>query len=691
MTHCTAAQLVPRRKRAPTGRPSAPQTGRRKYLPEVQGLRALAVLMVVTYHVWFGRISGGVDIFLLVSAFLLTGQFTRKLEAGRPLELLKYWLHLFKRLLPMIALTLVASLAATLLFLPESRWESVFDQTWASLFYYQNWFLASESVDYYAAQHSVASPLQHFWSLSIQGQIFILWPLIFALAAAWARVGRLRIRALLILIFGTVFAISLVFSINTTADNQAFAYFDTGARLWEFALGSLLALILPYLKVGRGTRILLGWLGVVAMLSCGIVLQVGQQFPGYMALWPTLAAACIIVAGQTESRAGVDRLLSAKPLVRLGDSSYALYLFHWPILVVYLVVSEKSKAGLLAGLAIIVCSSLAATVATRFVDAPLRRNTWIEASNFRSLAVIACCAALVAAPLTAWQIQGHIKDQALLAESVRNNPGAASLEPGFVDSGDADAPVLPTPAALPDDWPVFEGGSCQANSKELVNLCDNGITDGSKSVVVMGSSHAHVLNTPVLEMAKTNGWSVKSITKGYCPLGDDVTTGISESCAKFNVATMAEVLEIQPDLVITTSTRTNVLWEEPEVLDQSWVQAVQTLNDAGIEVVAVRDTPRIPLNVPECLEASPTDYTGCGAKRVDVFNDVSPAATAADSLPGTKFLDFTDYFCDDTACPAVIGNVVVYKDDNHVTRTYLETLTPKFKRAFAQATGWSLK
>lgn len=102
-------------------KPSAPTATPRKYLPEVQGLRALAVLMVVSYHVWFGRISGGVDIFLLVSAFLLTGQFTRRLESGRELALLKYWLHLFKRLLPLIAITLLATLGATWLFLPETR------------------------------------------------------------------------------------------------------------------------------------------------------------------------------------------------------------------------------------------------------------------------------------------------------------------------------------------------------------------------------------------------------------------------------------------------------------------------------------------------------------------------------------------------------------------------------------------
>ena len=127
----------------------------------------------------------------------------------------------------------------------------------------------------------------------------------------------------------------------TTYSNQAFAYFDTRTRLWEFALGSLLALALPYLQLGTGTRLFFGWFGVAAMLSCGFMLQIGQQFPGYLALWPTLAASCVIAAGSTDSRFGVDRFLSAKPLVKLGNISYALYLFHWPVLVIYLIVSGK--------------------------------------------------------------------------------------------------------------------------------------------------------------------------------------------------------------------------------------------------------------------------------------------------------------------------------------------------------------
>ncbi|POH59951.1 acyltransferase family protein [Arthrobacter glacialis] len=689
MTQGTIQKLGAKGRRAASKRAPMSETTGRKFLPEVQGLRALAVLMVVAYHVWFGRISGGVDIFLLVSAFLLTGQFTRKLESGNALELLKYWVHLFKRLLPMIAVTLLATLGATYLFLPESRWSSIFGQTWASLFYYQNWFLASEAVDYYAADHSVASPLQHFWSLSIQGQIFILWPLIFAGAAILARVFRLRVRVLLLYMFGAVFASSLIFSIITTNTNQTFAYFDTRARLWEFALGSLLALVLPYLQFSRGTRVVLGWLGVVAMLACGLVLQVGQQFPGYMALWPTLAAACIIVAGFTNSKFGADRFLSMKPLVKLGDSSYALYLFHWPILVVFLVASGRDQAGPKAGLAIIVASILAAWAMTKWVDTPLRRNKWIEQKRRRALTVIVVCVSIVALPLTAWQVHVTNVNNSLLAGSSKNNPGAASLWSGYVDQSEPGSPLLPTFTAVAGDWPTFSG-SCESDAEELINRCTNEVTNGSKSVFVIGSSHAHVLNTPILAMAEKNNWSVTSITKGYCPLGTDTTAGISDSCVDFNKETMAEVLAAKPDLVVTTSTRTDTAVGVAERLDPTWVDEVSALNAAGIKVVALRDTPRFAQSVPACLEQNPNDFTACDAPRAELYQPASPTDAVAGSLPNTTFLDLTENFCNSTMCPAVIGNVIVYKDDNHVTATYMKTLDPVFDRDFRAATGWSM-
>ncbi|MDJ0316474.1 acyltransferase family protein [Arthrobacter sp. H35-MC1] len=672
----------------------------RKFLPEVQGLRAIAVLMVVAYHVWFGRISGGVDIFLLVSAFLLTGQFARKLESGRPLELLKYWAHLFKRLLPMIVLTLLGTLLGVYLLLPETAWTSMFGQTWASLFYYQNWFLASESVDYYATDHSLASPLQHFWSLSIQGQIFIVWPLLFALAAAMSRIGRLKVRPLLIWLFGGIFIISLTFSIITTYTNQSFAYFDTRTRLWEFALGSLLALLLPYLSFKRSTRVVMGWIGVVAMLSCGLILQIDQKFPGYMALWPTLAAAFVIVAGFTGSSFGADRFLSWKPLVKLGDSSYALYLFHWPLLVFFLAFSGRDHAGPKAGTALIIVSVVAAVMITKLIDTPIRRSKWIEQKRRRAVMTIGICVLLVAAPLTVWQLQVHAKEVALenqqkaaQAEVMRNYPGATAIQPGFVDAGDPGLPMKPALTALDKQW-VSLSENCQEqflpSQKVLADKCGQTapVAKPKKTIVIVGDSHAEQMAGALVPVAEANDWQLVSLFLGGCDFGSEsVPSGRSKECQQFNTAATDYVLKLRPDAIFTIST--DAVPDSPaETIIPGYELAVHTFVDAGIDVIGVRDNPRFNDSRSACVAKSGAE--ACEFEQSKYLASADPAASL-NRMDGAYMLDLTDQYCKQETCYAVVGNVLVYLDHNHLTWDYVRTMAPVLGQRIGAATGWQVK
>ncbi|WP_427018893.1 acyltransferase family protein [Pseudarthrobacter sp. P1] len=667
----------------------------RKFLAEVQGLRSLAVLMVVVYHVWLGRVSGGVDIFLLISAFLMTRQFTRKVEQGAPLRLLRHWLHLFKRLLPIAAVVLLAVLGATHLWLPQTIWRSIYAQSWASLGYFENWALAASSVTYGATGPSDSSPLQHFWSLSIQGQVFILWPLVFAVAAVLAKMFKLRYRVLLAYIFGAIFALSLAFSIQETATNQAFAYFDTRARLWEFALGSLLALALPWLDLPRAARVVLGWFGIAAMVSCGIVLTVQQEFPGFVALWPTLAAAMIIIAGKTDHRFGADRFLSSKPLVYMGDNSYGLYLWHWPILVVYLAVADKERPGPLAGTAIILVSIALAILSTRLVEKPIRNWKWAESSTRRAAVVMVACALLVAVPLGGIQLKMIIDAPKPSLGSTAANPGAAALFPGYVrKDAEAGAPLVPALTDVADQWPVWDGG-CQVldPADESRTRCDNGIdTNPAKTIVVVGSSHALVWSTPFLDLAKKNNWRVVAFTAGFCPITDGTDTTVPAGCTDFVANSIDSALALKPDAVITTSTRAAYNFTTTEYMDPSWAPLISKVSDAGIPVVAIRDTPRFdqtPLESgPECLAKHPTDPAACSTSFNQNFSDEAPTDALRADLHGVKFLDFTAYFCPNNNCPAAIGNVVVYKDGSHVTTTYMHTMTPVVEQEFHDAVGW---
>ncbi|HEY8295243.1 MAG TPA: acyltransferase family protein [Micrococcaceae bacterium] len=666
-------------------------------------MRALAVLLVVTYHIWLGRVSGGVDIFLLISAFLMTLQFSRKVEKGQPLRLVRHWLHLFKRLLPASVTVLIAVLIGTWAFLPPRRWPDVLQQALASLMYFQNWLLADTSVNYYAVDHSGASPLEHFWSLSVQGQVFILWPLIFGAAAVllsllrltrltrarWTR-PWLNYRSLLAVIFTAIFAFSLVYSIRNTASNQTYTYFDTRARLWEFALGSLLALALPYLKVPRAVRVVMGWVGLAGMISCGLILVVDQQFPGFVALWPTLSAAAIIIAGQTESRWGADRLLSSRLLVGMGDNSYALYLWHWPILVIFLVATAQSSVSIPQGLALIAASLLLAYLTTRFIEAPLRRWEWPEKQAWRAGVVVLACGALLAGPVMLWQHGLNAYDAAVAAQPPEDNPGAAALAPGFAGTPSPDAQPIPAPAAFKDEWAGIDGkctgewattdaqlGSCQANQPSGVP---------AKTIVVLGDSHAQQWLEAISAVAGEHNWKVVALLKSSCRYGA-TDSSRPQDCNDFNDASRKYVMEHHPDAVMTVATLTHA--EAPyETEVPGYVDGVRGFADAGIAVVGIRDNPRFTFNMSDCAQSKGEKAAQCNPPLADSLADSSPMDDYAGKIRNFFPVDMSAFICADNICPAVVGNVYVYKDDNHLTKTYVQTMAPMFNQKLLAATGW---
>lgn len=679
--------------------PGADTKGRKPtFRPEVQGLRALAVLMVVAYHVWLGRVSGGVDIFLLISAFLLTLSFVRKAETGRPFGLLAHWLHLFKRLLPAAVVVILGVLAGTRLILPQSRWPEVLDQAWASLLYSQNWLLAETAVDYYAQDHAGASPLQHFWSLSIQGQVFILWPVIFAGSAALLALlrrvpalSRVNYRGVLALVFGAVFAFSLAYSVEQTATNQAYAYFDTRARLWEFALGSLLALALPYLKPARVLRVVLGWTGLVAMVSCGLLLTVDRSFPGYVALWPTLAAAAIIVAGQTGSRCGVDRFLSSKPLVALGDNSYALYLWHWPVLVLALAATGVEAPNLSQGLGIVGAAVVLAVLTTRFVEKPLRDWHWPKRRAWRTAVVIVACGTVLAGPVAVWQTTLTAEESATAAQPRELTPGAAALAPKNAPVPVPEAKIIPGPAALDHDWAGIHAPCTGANatSNPILEGCRQAVPEGetTKRIVVLGDSHSQQYLGALAPIAAARGWELVTLLMPACRFGAESVERSAE-CNAYNQASAAYVLEHQPDAVFTVASLTHE--EAPfETEVPGYLEGVRPLADAGIEIIGIRDNPRFTFNMPECIQRNGPDAPECSVSLEKSLASPSPLESYAGQVQGLHLMDMSDFICARGICPGVVGNVYVYKDDNHLTRTYVESMIPMFEQRLLAATGWS--
>ncbi|RJQ80043.1 acyltransferase family protein [Amycolatopsis panacis] len=669
------------------GRP-APPDAQARFRPELQGLRALASLLVVVYHVWLDRISGGVDVFFLVSGFLITGQLYRALLRGR-IRLRETWGRMIKRLFPAAMTVLLAVVVISTLLLPEDRWFQTIREVFASALFYENWQLASDSVDYFA-QHNSASVVQHFWSLSIQGEFYLLWPILFVGLGLLVRRLGWSLRRIVSVLLVVLFTASLAFSVYLTAVDQPLAYFHGLTRVWEFALGGLMAMFLDSVTLPRALRVLLGWLGVAGLVLCGIVLRIDSVFPGWIALWPTLSAGLVLVAGQTGTPLGTDRWLSSKPLGYLGKLSFSLYLWHWPVLVFYLVARDRPAVGVLGGAVVIGASFLLSILTYHLIENPIRLSKigtvkrW-GAYRFGVLALIPVLLACLA-----WSWVGTAQANFEIEVGDPDHPGAVAHSPGFIYEGSPSPSLVPPTLALPDDWAGITDDKCKMSprNKELKVCTQNPLGPPVKRVVLVGDSHIQQFLGAYLQLVGSAGWQVTSMLKGACPFSTDSELMAGDrGCQDWNKAAADEIVAMHPDVVVTLASvtpRAGVTETTPRGLVHRWAQ----LGKAGIPVVALRDSPRFGFNMASCVAQRGAEDPGCSPAR-DTVLPRTPSYADIDDVPdNVSFLDLTDYFCEPRTCSAVVGNVLVYMDDNHVTATFMATLAPIVEREMTSALQW---
>ena len=669
--------------------PPTEQTATRKYRPEIQGLRAVAASLVVIYHVWLGRISGGVDVFFLVSGFLITGQLFRASVRDR-IRFRPLWGRMIKRLFPAALTVLLAVVGASLVLLPETRWFQTIREVLASAFYLENWKLARDSVDYFA-QHNAASVVQHFWSLSIQGQFYLVWPLLVAVVALTARLVRRSLRTTLLVALAVTFAASLTYSVVLTAADQPLAYFHSLTRVWEFALGGLLALAIDSVTLPRTVRIVLGWIGVLGLVSCGMVLQVGTMFPGYFALWPTLCASFVIAAGATGSAVGADRFLSSKPLEYLGNLSYSLYLWHWPVLVFALIAQDTARLDLVSGLAVIGMALVLSALTYHFVEEPVRRSTIGEANRWGAyrFGVIALVPVILAT--VAWQDWTEYKaNNYQISLTDPDHPGAQAREVGFRYAGGDDVELAPPAVALQQDWAKVDVRACHASTQDHeLEVCPSEVpAPPVRRIVVVGDSHIQQYLAALQPVAERNNWQLITMLRGACPFSvDSVTEPGDTGCVEWNAAAVREIVALRPDAVLTLASRemrVGLTEQTPPGFVEQW----RKLTAANIPVLAVRDNPRFAESPAECALTKGATAPECTTARADIIPPLAPYTRIADLPANVTFLDFTNYICTKRRCPPVIGNVLVYLDDNHLSASFLTTLSPVLEQQIEESLHW---
>lgn len=674
------------------------------FRPDIEGMRAIAVLLVMVFHAGFPLVSGGyvgVDVFFVISGFLITGLLVREVERSGRVDYRRFYARRIKRLLPAGTVVLVFVSFGSWLWQPAGAWSGVAGELIAATLFVVNWVFAAEATDYFADDGS-ESPVQHFWSLSVEEQFYLVWPTLLVLFAGWKLLQRWRFRQRLLIAMGLVLIPSLGWSIYLTSVDEGRAYFVTTTRLWELALGGVVALTLPrWRRLPDLILSSLAWVGLAMIAASALILTTESPFPGYRAMLPTLGAALVIGACSGDSNLGPKGLLSSAPMVWIGGLSYSLYLWHWPFAVFAPYVFPGGGQWVVA--VAVVMSVLPAWLSFRFLEDPIRRSAALNSSVGWALTigVLCLCIGLVAAlGLRSAGLQARVdslQGQPTDVESA-DFPGAAVMfdeeyleaNPGPVAQAE---PILPDPEFAGDDLGEFHDRDCLAGYAQVdVTTCAAGDPDNPIRLALVGDSHVGHWFIPMKALAERGDFYLEAYAKAACPFAETEmrrpgTEAVYEECVEWVDNLQEFLLDDPPDYVVGVASDQSLAIAGGELAGKAdsgrlkgegLAQVYRTLEDAGIPVAHISTIPVMqPIgDPPECVSLHRDDLTACALVRDEALPATGYQQVLEDSLQGLSVIDLTDAFCLPQDCPSVIGNMMVYRDWSHLTATYAATLTP---------------
>lgn len=669
------------------------------YIPEINGLRGLALALVVFFHLLGqGRVSGGVDVFLFLSGFLLTLSLLRKVDRTGSFSVTNQYGRTLRRLVPAALLVLAAVAIATVLISPRPSWAQVGSELVASALYFENWELINSQLAYGAAGPET-SPLQHFWSMSVQGQFFLIWPLTLLIISMLVKRWEVGFARTVGVVSAALTLASFAWAQTLSTTDQAVNYLHSGSRLWQLTLGALLATVYPHLRTPARLKAALGWVGLSMIVLSGFLFDGAQHFPAFPALLPVLGAALVVAGSGPDGRFSVRTALGTRPLAFLADISYPLYLWHWPILIFYMEYRGLRVIGLRSAMAILATSIALAWLTQALVARPALANVGKLSAGRLALPVLVPLIGLALAAgssvmaLRAWEE----RELAELPQGVSPYyPGALVLTGEAVEPPDGwSTRPVPGLAAAQKDLPDLYSEGCiqshrdEAGTDEVLICPDQEVLQPHKRVVLSGGSHAIHWYDALKEVAKRQQWELLVVDKDGCRLAMATkTTGQPSACQRWNEAARDVIRNLDPDAVFTVGTRTPGTPGQVENVADNELKVWDFFSQNGIPTIVFRDTPRFLERVPECLARAGLDNSrDCGRSESDIYQETNPLEELARPA-GIVPIDLRHAFCKDGFCDVVIGNVVAYRDADHMTATYSTTLQGALERELEEEAPW---
>jgi peptidoglycan/LPS O-acetylase OafA/YrhL len=707
-------------------------SGTSRFRPDIEGLRAVAVLAVVLFHAEVPGVRGGyvgVDVFFVISGFLITGMLWREAKATGSVRLRRFYGARARRLLPASAFVGVVTMVAVAVLLPVLQARPVLVDGIASALYVSNYRFILQGVDYLALT-APPSPFQHYWSLGVEEQFYLVWPALI-LAAAWL-IRRRRTQATAsyrpyLVVLASVAVVSFALSLATTYALPPVAFFSLPTRAWQLAMGGLIAL-----TSGHWSRLrpriaaVIGWVGLATILLACVELGPTTPYPGTAALLPTVGAMLVIGAGCAAPSQGCGRVLRLRPMQAIGRISYSWYLWHWPVLLVALwsVAPLVGHARWLAAGGILLSAGLA-VLTLRFIENPLRFAPKIRNSAWRSIALggaataVAVCVGLglllvipnpvghgsAAAPMAVTSTpvpDGSGVDAYNAAVQVAFNQVQAAVA-ASVDLGAVPSNLQPPLADAQPRGSLTVADHCFRGIYEVGQPeCASGDTTSGTTVALVGDSNAAMWGPSFQRVADQQRWRLETMTKAACPLLDlpiaNPTSGQAYTeCEQWRSQIIARLNAEHPRLIVLSVMRrygASYGWAVGFTsYDQAWIESlnrlVQQLRGTGAKLLVLGPIPDPHSTVTDCLAKHLDDAAACAAPRSLAVNQSGIAAeAAATKVGGGGYVDLSDLFCAIDRCPVIVGNTLVYSDENHVTPEYSRALAPAMgalaDRALAQ-------
>jgi peptidoglycan/LPS O-acetylase OafA/YrhL len=713
---------------SPTKEAHGQRPAQKEFRGDIEGLRGVTLLAILGFHAEVPGASGGFvgpDIFFIISGFVITGQLWREVSTTGTLGLRRFYGARARRLLPVSAFVGVVTVIASAFLLPPLQAGSVICDGIASALYVPNVWFILEGVHYFGG-HKPPSPFQHYWTLGVEEQFYLLWP-VMVIGTAWL-IRHVRRRSstpatptkrpylvLLTLVAAVSFALSLV----TTYVMPALAYFSLPTRAWDLAVGALVAFTAGHWsRLPARAAVITGWIGLALILLACNQFSPATPYPGTAALLPMLGTVLVIGAGCATPSQGCGRVLAVSPMRAIGRVSYSWYLWHWPVLVLTPILLGH-PLGLAGRLAAVLVSGGLGMLTLRFIENPLRYAAPLRQSPLRSLAVggIATAAAagvgvvllLVAVPIPV----GRGAPTAALTITATPAPTGdnmdaynAAVQHAFAQvqtavAASAEIKTVPSnlepplAAAAAELKAMLFNGCLREPFQSGQPECATGDTASATTVALVGDSHAAMWNPAFQQIAEQRHWRLEMLAKGACPLSDlpitnHLFSGVVEQfehCEQWRAQILARLRAEHPRLIVLSLWRGygngngNGWLSGFTSYDPAWIASltrlVQQLRDTGAKVLVLGPIPDPQSYVPICLSGHLDDPTACSPPRSTAVNQPGIAAeTAATTAGGGQYSDLTELFCATNRCPVVVGNTLVYIDDDHLTLEYSRLLAP---------------